>query len=175
MSRSPVQHWDLGIGPISCHSWNKDKLVKIAASASNNVIHIFELQGSAWKEIHVLKEHDLLITGIDWAVNTNRIVSCSQDKNAFVSNRAATQVKWSPQENKFAVATGARLVAICYYEKENDWWVSKHIKKPIRSTVTSLDWHPSNVLLAVGSCDFKARVFSAYVKEVDEKPAPTLG
>lgn len=53
----------------------------------------------------------------------------------------------------------------------------------MRSTITSLDWHPNNVLLAVGACDFKTRVFSAYVKEVlslelkkkvkiDEKPAP---
>ena len=37
----------------------------------------------------------------------------------------------------------------------------------------SLDWHPNNVLLASGSSDFKARVFSAYIKEVDEKPAAT--
>ena len=54
----------------------------------------------------------------------------------------------------------------------------------MRSTITSLDWHPNNVLPAIGACDFKTRVFSAYVKEVswllnykkwlkiDEKPAP---
>jgi WD40 repeat protein len=36
-------------------------------------------------------------------------------------------------------------------------WVSKHIKKPIRSTVLSIDWHPNNYLLAAGSSDFKAR------------------
>uniref|UniRef100_A0A7N9C9T4 Actin related protein 2/3 complex subunit 1B n=1 Tax=Macaca fascicularis TaxID=9541 RepID=A0A7N9C9T4_MACFA len=52
-------------------------------------------------------------------------------------------------------------------------WVCKHIKKPIRSTVLSLDWHPNNVLLAAGSCDFKCRIFSAYIKEVEERPAPT--
>ena len=67
----------------------------------------------------MLEEHDLLVTGIDWAPNTNRIVSCSHDKNAFVwtfvngtwkpelvlvrSNRAATAVKWSPLENKVSV------------------------------------------------------------------------
>merc|ERR1719348_245594 len=45
-------------------------------------------------------------------------------------------------------------------------------KKPIRSTVTCLDWHPNNVLLAAGSTDFKCRVFSGYQKEVDEKPGP---
>ncbi|NXU56282.1 ARC1B protein, partial [Turnix velox] len=52
-------------------------------------------------------------------------------------------------------------------------WVCKHIKKPIRSTVLSLDWHPNNVLLAAGSCDFKCRIFSAYIKEVEERPSPT--
>jgi len=47
--------------------------------------------------------------------------------------------------------------------------VSKLLKKPIRSTVLSVDWHPNNVLLAAGSADMKARVFSAYIKEVDER------
>jgi len=88
-------------------------------------------------------------------------------------NRAATYVRWSPQENKFAVGSGARMVSICYYDKENDFWVSKQIKKPIRSTVTCLDWHPNNALLACGSTDFKARVFSAYIKDVEEKPSST--
>jgi actin related protein 2/3 complex subunit 1A/1B len=65
------------------------------------------------------------------------------------------------------------MIAVCYFEQENDWWISKQIKKPIRSTVTCLDWHPNNVLVASGSTDFKARVFSAYIKEVDEKPNST--
>jgi actin related protein 2/3 complex subunit 1A/1B len=188
MSRPPLQNWNLGIGPITCHAWNKDR-TQLAASASDHKVHVFEVQGDkSWKEIHVLTEHDLPVTGIDWAPNTNRLVTCSQDKNAFVwtftngvwkpelvvlrSNRAATSVKWSPLENKFAVSTGAKMVSVCFYERENDWWVSKQIKKPIQSTVMALHWHPGNALLAVGSCDFKARVFSAYVKEVDEKPAP---
>ena len=92
-------------------------------------------------------------------------------------NRAATCVKWSPEENKFAVGSGARLISVCYFEQvrmfvniasadpdnithcyfeqEYNWWVAKHIKKPIRSTITTLDWHPNNVLLAAGSTGFK--------------------
>ena len=71
------------------------------------------------------------------------------------------------------MGSGARLISVCYFEKENDWWVSKHIKKPIRSTVTCLDWHPNDVLLAAGSTDFKVRVFSAYIKEIEERPIST--
>ncbi|CAM9649559.1 actin-related protein 2/3 complex subunit 1A-like [Lampetra fluviatilis] len=174
--------------PISCHSWNKDR-TQLALSPNNHEVHIYQKSGTQWNKLHELKEHNGRITGIDWAAQSNRIVTCGADRNAYVwtlkdgawkptlvilrINRAATAVKWSPQENKFAVGSGARLISICYFEEENDWWVSKHIKKPIRSTVLSLDWHPNNVLLAAGSCDFKCRIFSGYIKEVDAKPSPT--
>lgn len=88
-------------------------------------------------------------------------------------NRAATCVRWSPSETKFAVGSGARVIAVCYFEEENDWWVSKHLKKPIRSTITSVAWHPNSVLLAAGSADGHARVFSAFIKGVDQKPEPS--
>ena len=40
-------------------------------------------------------------------------------------------------------------------------WLSKHIKKALRSTVLSLDWHPNNILLAAGSSDLDCRSESA--------------
>jgi len=170
--------------PITCHDFNKDR-TQVALSPNNETVQIYAKTGSTWTLKHTLAEHDKLVTGIDWAPNTNRIVSCSQDRNAYVwnwdgsewkptqvllrINRAATFVRWSPAENKFAVASGARLICICYFEEDNNWWVSKHIKKPIRSTVLSLSWHPENILLVAGSTDMKARVFSAWVKGIDAK------
>lgn len=62
-------------------------------------------------------------------------------------------------------------IAICSFDPEGDWWVSRLLKKPIRSTVLSIDWHPNNVLLAAGSAEAKARVFSAYIKDVDKRYA----
>ncbi|KAJ1796529.1 ARP2/3 actin-organizing complex subunit Sop2 [Coemansia sp. RSA 2399] len=175
---------------VTAHSFNHDKS-QVALCPNSNEVQIYGRSGTQWTLLHVLKEHDLLVTSIDWARRTNRIVTCSQDKNAYVwtldpvantwnptlvhlrVNRAATQAKWSPLENKFAVASGDKCVAVCYFGEDNDWWVSKHIKKPIASTVLCVDWHPNNVLLACGSTDMKARVFSAYIKGVDEKPAPS--
>ncbi|ETE59763.1 Actin-related protein 2/3 complex subunit 1B, partial [Ophiophagus hannah] len=164
-------------------------LTELAISPNNHEVHIYKKNGSKWDKIHELKEHNGQVTGIDWAPDSNRIVSCGTDRNAYVwtlkndvwkptlvilrINRAACCVKWSPKENKFAVGSGSRRISICYFEQENDWWVCKHIKKPIRSTILCLDWHPNNVLLAAGSCDFKCRIFSAYIKEVEERPAPT--
>lgn len=163
---------------------------EIAISPNNNEVHIYKREGNDWKRSDILKQHDLRVMGIDWAPNSNRIVTCSVDRNAYVwtladdgkwkptlvllrINRGATCVKWSPLENKIAVGSGARLISICYFESENDWWVSKHIKKPIRSTITSLNWHPNNVLLVAGSTDYKARVFSAYIKDIESQPSPT--
>ncbi|KAB0378583.1 hypothetical protein FD755_010161 [Muntiacus reevesi] len=156
--------------PITCHAWNRDR-TQIALSPNNHEVHIYKKNGGQWVKAHELKEHNGHITGIDCAPTSDRIVTCGADHNAYVwgqkdgvwkptlvilrINWAATFVKWSPLENKFAVGSGARLISVCYFESENDWWVSKHIKKPIRSTVLSLDWHPNNVLLATGSCDFK--------------------
>jgi len=39
--------------------------------------------------------------------------------------------------------------------------------KKHKSTVLSLAWCPNNKFIVTGSCDFKARVFSAYIKGVD--------
>ncbi|RUS78028.1 hypothetical protein EGW08_014203 [Elysia chlorotica] len=179
---------NFGVAPVTCHSFNKDRTC-VALSPNDSDVKIYKKSGPKWQETDTLSEHGQRVTGIDWAPESNRIVTCSADRNAFVwmleggkwkqvlviprINRAATCVKWSPKENKFAVGSGSRLIAICYYDVENNWWVSRHIKKPIRSTVTCLDWHPNNVLLAAGSTDFKCRVFSGYQKEVDEKPGPS--
>ncbi|KAF8771774.1 actin-related protein 2/3 complex subunit 1A-A-like [Argiope bruennichi] len=180
---------NFGVDPITCHAWNNDR-TQIALSPNSNEVHIYKRDSDRWSCKNVLSQHDLRVTSIDWAPNTNRIVTCSADRNAYVwtkvddkwkptlvllrINRAATCVRWSPNETKFAVGCGARLISVCFFEEENDWWLSKHIKKPIRSTVTSIDWHPNNVLLACGSTDFKTRIFSAYIKEIDTKPEPTV-
>ncbi|KAI7868884.1 WD40-repeat-containing domain protein [Spinellus fusiger] len=183
---SPICY-EISNTPITAHSFNKEKLVVCQNSTE---ALIYEHGQSNWKQEAVLTGHDKVITSIDFAPNTNRIVTCSQDRNAYVwtneqgtwkpglvllrINRAATYVRWSPNEEKFAVANGARCIAVCYFDQDNDWWASKHIKKPIRSTVLSLDWHPNSVLLAAGSADMKARVFSSFIKGLDKKPSPTV-
>ncbi|KAN0060056.1 ARP2/3 actin-organizing complex subunit Sop2 [Thecaphora frezii] len=185
----------LSLGPLTAHSFNADR-TKVAVSPNSNEVLIYASSHSGWTLEHTLSEHDKLVTGIDWAPHSNRIVTCSQDRNAYVwqlatdtqtgaqvwkptlvllrLNRAATFVRWSPKEDKFAVASGARIISICSFEEDNDWWVAKHIKRPLRSTILSLDWHPNNVLLAAGCADMRARAFSAFIKGIDAKPPPSV-
>lgn len=89
----------------------------IAVSPNSNDIVIYNVVsvGSGppkFTRAWTLREHDALITGLDWAATTNRIVSSSQDRNAYVwelqenewrptlvivrLQRAATSVSWSP-------------------------------------------------------------------------------
>lgn len=183
-----------GVEPITCHAWNKDRS-EVALCPNSHEVQLFGCEpGGSWQPGQTLSQHDLRVTSMDWAPRSNRIVTCSADRNAYVwtlvedapgargakrwtptlvllrINRAATCVRWSPLENKFAVGCGAKLVSVCYFEEGNNWWLSKHIKKPVKSTVTSLDWHPNNCLLACGSTDFRTRIFSAYIREVDSPP-----
>ncbi|XP_011629554.1 actin-related protein 2/3 complex subunit 1A [Pogonomyrmex barbatus] len=177
---------NLGVDAISCHAWNRDRS-EVAICPNNNEIQVHKRTSSGWKLLETLEEHHMAVMGIDWAPKTNRIVTCSADKNAYVwtqkedgkwdpawvllrINRAATCVKWSPLENKFAVGSGGRVIAVCYFVSENNWWLCKHIKRPLRSTVTTVDWHPDNKVLVAGSTDYKVRVFSAFISDMDDNP-----
>ncbi|KAL1955040.1 hypothetical protein VTO42DRAFT_331 [Malbranchea cinnamomea] len=173
--------------PIADHAFSSDK--QLLAVAKENVVDLYQKTGTRYELTDELKGHDKTVTSVDIAPRSGQIVTCSQDRNAYVwertptgwkptlvllrINRAATFVRWSPNEQKFAVGSGARVIAVCYFEEENDWWISKHLKKPIRSTITTLAWHPNSVLLAAGSTDSHCRVFSGYIKGIDTRPDPS--
>mmetsp|Transcript_33752 Transcript_33752/g.41546 ORF Transcript_33752/g.41546 Transcript_33752/m.41546 type:complete len:229 (+) Transcript_33752:252-938(+) len=179
---------------ITAHAWNSDRTqVAVCKNDENVVIYsgADNPDASQWKAEHILKGHTMVVCGIDWSPLTNKIVTCSHDVNAFVwtfdgrkqkwkpslsilrINRAALSCRWSPDGTKFAVASGSKVVPVCYYESSQDWWVSKMIKKH-KSTVIDVAWHPNSQLLATASSDFKCRVFSAYIDNLEERPAKTF-
>lgn len=51
-------------------------MTDVALSLNNNEVNIYKRVGSEWKLEETLQGHDLRVTGIDWAPNTNRIVTC---------------------------------------------------------------------------------------------------
>ena len=160
----------------------------MAICPNNNAVEIYDT--SSWEKLFTLQEHDLVISSLDWSAANNKIVSCSHDRNAFVwtfeeatseepakwrhalclirIDRAAMSVKWDADGLRFAVGSGAKCVPVCTYEASGDWWVSKMVRKKIKSTVTAVAFHPTNgQVLATGCTDFKCRVFSTYSADVD--------
>lgn len=186
----PYQLLSNPILAIGCHAWNGNR-TQVAVSPNNHLVQIYEFKAGNFTLLYTLAEHSQRVVGLDWGAKTNRIVSSGEDRNAYVwvfeeaskewkptlvilrMSRAATCVKWSPSEDKFAVGSSSKLVSVCYFDKDQDFWVAKQIKTPIRSTVLCVDWHPNGVILATGSSDFKARVFMAAIKGVDKKPGET--
>jgi actin related protein 2/3 complex subunit 1A/1B len=171
---------------ITVHAWNADRSL-LAVCPNSNQVHIYKKPSGPdgnWDKVATLKEHDALVTDIAWAPNTNRIVTTAQDRNAYVwtlngsewkpmlvilrITAAATSAEWSPKEAKFAVGSGSKTVPICYYEEGNNFWVSKMLKGN-QSTVLAVSWHPTEPLLATASTDFKCRIFSAWLKNLDGK------
>lgn len=174
---------------FSCHAWNEDRS-QIALSPNSDAIHIYDTGGSPdemknWeKNPIILNEHGGKVSAIDWHPKRNLIVTSGHDRNAYVwkldegtwkptlvilrINRAATNVKWCPSGEKFAVSSGAKCVPVCHYEKANDWWISKMIKKH-KSTVLCIAWSPCNQFLVTGSTDFKCRIFSAFIEDTDKE------
>jgi len=185
-------HW---LAPtITAHAWNPDR-TQLALCPNTGEVWIYtgcdRADASTWERSHVLKEHDMAVGDIDWCAATNKIVTCSEDRNAFVWSfdeaaeggkgawkpcmavlrieRAAIKCVWAPNGLKFAVASGSKCVPVCHFEEEHDWWVSDPIKKH-KSTVLSVAWHPNSILLATACSDFKCRIFNAFKDGVDAAP-----
>jgi actin related protein 2/3 complex subunit 1A/1B len=94
-----------------------------------------------------------------------------------------------------------KVVAVCYYEHQNNWWVSKHIKvsarrvasrrvvsrrrsraprlgsrpQKHRSTVLSVAWCPNDKFVVTGATDNRARIFSAFIKNIDREEDDGFG
>lgn len=172
---------------LTVHCWNGDQ-TKVAVAPNNNEVWIMATDGkmdpSQWRREHILSEHMGFVSGIDWHAETNTIVTCGHDRNAYVwtcqangtwrhdlvilrISRSATAVKWCPDGKKFAVTSGAKVVPICSYVPKQDWWAGKHIKKGFKSTVTSVDWCVNNKFIVTGATDFKCRIHSAWTKGID--------
>lgn len=149
-----------------------------------------EADSASWERKWVLKQHDLVVSGMDWHPVTHKLVTCSHDRSAFVwvmeggeflaqpqvvilpHRMACLDVKWSPDGAKFAVASGSKKALIAFYEPSNNWWVAREGRKH-KSTVLAVAWHPSSQLLATVATDYVCRVSSAYVEGVDSAPADT--
>lgn len=111
---------------VTSHSWNGDRSL-LAICPNDNTIRI--VRAGTWEELARLDKHDQTVTAIDWAPTTGKICTASQDRNCYVweqegpgdgtawkaslvlvgLGRAATCIKWSPKEDKFAVGSGVRV------------------------------------------------------------------
>jgi hypothetical protein len=74
---APQVH-QLVTSPIISFSFNADRS-KLVLSPNSKDIDIYAKKGPSYIKSDSLVDHDKLVTGVDWAPKSNRIVTCSQD------------------------------------------------------------------------------------------------
>lgn len=71
---------------------------------------------------------------------------------------------WAPNGDKFAIGTSCKSVYIGFYHHEEKFWSGIILKSKDRSgfnsTITTLAFHKSSNLIAIGSADFSVRVLT---------------
>jgi len=120
---------------------NKDRTM-LAICPNTCDLVIYKIDGKKFEELYTLQEHTQVISSVDWSPITNKIVTCSHDRNAYVwtldekeniwrkdlvllkLKRAATYIRWSPDGTRFIVATGTNKVRLCEYDQTENWWKS---------------------------------------------------
>ena len=84
----PVAVYSPGAGgPIQSHAWSGDRSSLAIAPGGNTAQVYTRDQAGAWQEAGQLGQHELTITSLDWAPRSGNIVTCSQDRNAYVWTR----------------------------------------------------------------------------------------
>lgn len=69
--------------PIADHSFSADR--QTLAVAKDNAVELYGRVGNAFKLKDELKGHDKLVTSVDIAPNSGRIVTCSQGMYSLLS------------------------------------------------------------------------------------------
>ena len=100
---------------------------------------------------------------------TNEIGKWKPSLAALRISKGATCVSWNFDGTKFAAGSSNGSVVVGHFEKENDWWLCKHLKVNIENTITTLSWHPNGVDLVIGSIDGILLIASGYIKSIDKR------
>merc|ERR1712130_894185 len=90
-----------GVGPIDCHAWSGDRK-QLALSRNSKEVVLYSSSGKGFEADGSLDQHDLRVTGIDWAPKTNCVpIAFNVDSQGSI----ATGVKL--EDGKGTAASGA--------------------------------------------------------------------
>jgi len=174
---------------ISAFCFNKD-YSKCALSQKDNKIYIYKtpdiFKTSTWELEHTLDSHVLYVSCIDWNHKTNKILSCSFDKTAFVwefinnkwvpSNIVINSklklgfltCSWNENGDRLCLGTSGSQLYIAYFDPSTNWWQcieSKESKKSLhKSSVTSAKISPNNTYCLSGSTDLRVIITNVTIE-----------
>ena len=174
---------------ISAFCFNKD-YSKCALSQKDNKIYIYKtpdiFKTSTWELEHTLDSHVLYVSCIDWNHKTNKILSCSFDKTAFVwefinnkwvpSNIVINSklklgfltCSWNENGDRLCLGTSGSQLYIGFFDPSTMWWQcieSKESKKSLhKSSVTTAKISPNSTYCVSGSTDLRVIITNVTIE-----------
>ncbi len=82
-------------------------------------------------------------------------------------SKAVSSVSWSSKGDKFVAGAADGSIAVAYYDADNDWWIGKLAKQPLKNTITTLAWHPNNRRILAACVDGRVLTCSGFIKAID--------
>lgn len=179
---------------VSCHSVTADG-GWLALCPNTEEIHIFRLEGNEFRMVQTLSKHTQRVTGLAWSPPDEgycRLVSCAEDRTAFVwerdpqtdtwcpytvelsASRAALCVEWAPNGTRFAVGLASKDTAICYWNDVVESWIAKKVGSS-KASVVAVAWHPGTEFIATGSTDCRVQVYNVSEENMLPDPRPPFG
>lgn len=134
----------------------------------------------SWQLIQEFRELTQTVSDIDWA-SDRKIVTASHDRSVVVWRQVGEAkwekmlvnidiklsilvARWAPSARKFAMGSSCNTLAISYYNNEESCWVIASKNNLTRAPITTLSFHPSSNILAIGSADFSVKIVSSSFK-----------
>ncbi len=160
------------------------------ATKKDHTVHVYRIGTlnniNSWTLLQDLKDHTQTVAGVDWTAD-NKILTSSHDRSVFVWQQVSDSKwermlvnidvklsilvsKWAPNGKKFALGSSCNSLALGFFNSSLKCWnimFRDHtMKNPITtSPVTTLCFHPSSNLIAVGSADFKVKIVTFSLKK----------
>lgn len=155
------------------------------ATKHNVQLLVFKVKDLAnidtWELVQEMHEQTQPISEIDWS-RDDKIIAASHDRSAFIYKRSGNAVwqkmlvnidvklsilcaKWAPSSKKFALGASCRTLGLGFYNIESCCWTMAVKEKFCKAPITSISFHPSSNILAVGASDNSVKIVSCSFKK----------
>lgn len=128
-----------------------------------------------------MKEHTQTISEVDWALD-NKLISSSHDRSVVVWKQISDTkwekmlvnidiklsiltAKWAPSTRKFALGSSCNTLSLGFFNNVELCWTTINKMNFTKAPITTIHFHPSCNLLAVGSADFSVKVVTSSFKK----------
>lgn len=164
------------------------------ATKKDHTIHVYKISTlnkiDSWTLLQDLKDHTQTISGIEWT-SDNKILTSSHDRSVFVWKKVSENKwdrmlvnidvklsvlvsKWAPSGKKFTLGCACNTIALGFFNVPQNCWVMisrDHTSKvPITtSPITTLSFHPSSNLIAVGTAENKVKIVTSSLRKTKDQ------